>query len=313
MRIFVIGHNSPDLDTTAAAIAYARFLVDAKRYPEGNVIPVIAGDINKETKFALGKAKIEVPMLLEEYELTEEDRFILVDHNEEAQRHAKIMPDQIIEIVDHHKSNISFTNPLKIDFRPLGSTSTIVHELFQEKDIKLSEGMATLLLCAILSDTQGLKSSTTTGIDSQTAHELSEEFNLDLEELTFEIFKAKSDISDLTIKQLVEKDYKIFDFGENKVFINQIETVEPMIILNQKEEIIEAMEEVKAKLGVSQAYTVVTDILGVSSQVLYTTDEEKKILERAFTGEGADGVIDIGPQMSRKKDIAPKIERVLTS
>ncbi|HOM77918.1 MAG TPA: hypothetical protein PLT50_01790, partial [bacterium] len=59
-------------------------------------------------------------------------------------------------------------------------------------------------------------------------------------------------------------------------------------------------------------YIVITDILNVNSQVLYTNEEEQRILEEAFMTQGNQGVADIGPRMSRKKDIAPQIEKVLT-
>ncbi len=177
--------------------------------------------------------------------------------------------------------------------------------------LKPSKEVAGLILASILSDTQGLKASTTTGYDSHIANELAKQTSNDIEKFTFEIFKAKSDITGLSTEEIATKDYKIFDFGGKKVLINQTETVEPEVILNMKDELIEVMNGLKVKLGASQTYCVVTDILKVNSHIIYTTPEEKAVVEKAFTTEGHEGVADIGPRMSRKKDIAPEIEAVI--
>ena len=56
--IYVVGHKSPDTDAVISAIAYSVF----KKY---DYVPVIAGEINDETKFVLEKFSIEVPKKLE--------------------------------------------------------------------------------------------------------------------------------------------------------------------------------------------------------------------------------------------------------
>ncbi|OGC57772.1 hypothetical protein A2976_03715 [candidate division WWE3 bacterium RIFCSPLOWO2_01_FULL_41_9] len=56
----------------------------------------------------------------------------------------------------------------------------------------------------------------------------------------------------------------------------------------------------------------IIDILNLNALAVYATDAEREILEKAFTATGSDNVMDIGPRISRKKDIAPAIERVVT-
>ncbi|MCA9308412.1 DHH family phosphoesterase, partial [candidate division WWE3 bacterium] len=248
---------------------------------------------------------------ISEVSFTNTDQIILVDHNEEAQRVESINNDNVVEIVDHHKININFTKPLRIDVRPLGSTSTVVMQLFKENNVEASKDTKALALAAILSDTQGLKASTTTGTDAEFAEQLAKDLDLDLEKLTFEIFKAKSDITGLTVNQIATKDFKVFEFGTQKVFINQIETVEPETILENAKVYAQELENVKVQHGASQGYIVVTDILKVNSHIIYSNDIEKQIAEEAFTTTGDEFVANIGPKMSRKKDIAPAIEKVV--
>jgi len=312
MNIYITGHKSPDLDSIASPILYAEFLEKTNKYPNAKIIPARSGEINKETEFVLKRFEVETPLSLDTTEIAKEDKFILVDHNEESQRHEKVDPEKVLELVDHHKVNLNFAFPLQITILPVGATASIIYSLFKREGIEPSKVAKNLILSAILSDTMGLKSSTTTGLDSEFAHEIGDKLHIDIDKLTFEIFKAKSDITGLSLEEIAKKDFKVFKFGEKEVYINQIETVEPDKILDKKDELIGVLENAKSEEGAGIGYIVITDILNVNSQVLYTNEEEQRILEEAFMTQGNQGVADIGPRMSRKKDIAPQIEKVLT-
>lgn len=311
MKIYTIGHLSPDLDTVAAAYVYAKFLTDAGIYPNADIIPLVSEEPNLETKTIFSMFKVNLPMKITDIEIGEEDRFILVDHNEESQRHPLVVGDRILEIIDHHKINISFTTPIKIDVRPLASTCSIVHLLYKTHELKPSKVVEELVLAAILSDTMGLKSPTTTGIDSTLAQYIAETHSINIDELIFEIFKAKSNISTLSIEELIKKDYKVFDFNGKKVFIGTVETVEPHKILDKLVDIVKGLNELKPNLGVSHAFLCVTDLLKINTKVIFETEEEGSILVKAFTTIAEANVADIGPRISRKKEIAPEIEKAL--
>jgi manganese-dependent inorganic pyrophosphatase len=310
-KIYLIGHKSPDLDAVVSTVGYAEFLKRTNRYIDFDIVPAITEEPNEETKYIFEKFKVEIPLNINHYEIDDSDSFILCDHNEASQRHEKVNNEKVIEIIDHHKLNINFNKPIRLDIKPFGSTSTLIYEHFDVYDIEPTKETMGLLLSAILSDTQGLKSSTTTGYDSKVVDELSGKLNLNIKELTLEIFKAKSDISALNIEELVKKDYKVFEFGNKKIFINQIETVEQNSILEKKEQIVQQLNKIKTELKVDQTFNVVTDVLEVNSKVIFETKEEENIIEQAFLAMAKDNVADIGPKMSRKKDIAPPIEKVI--
>ncbi|MBI4091367.1 manganese-dependent inorganic pyrophosphatase [candidate division WWE3 bacterium] len=311
MKIFLLGHKSPDLDAVTGPVIYAEFLEKSGRYKEAKLIPAVCSEINKETKFVFEKFEIDFPLLISSKDIKEDDRIILIDHNEEDQRMEGVDPSKILEIVDHHKIKINFSTPIRIDVRPFGSVSSVIYENFVKEGIAPSKEAACLILASILSDTQGLKSSTTTGWDSKAVEDLARSAGIKTDQLTFEIFKAKSDISGLSPEQIITKDFKIFDFAGKKVFIGQVETVEPNKIYSVKNRIIASIPEIKAKENVGMLFLVITDILKINSHLIYETEEEKRIAEEAFNGIGEDNLIDIGPRMSRKKDIAPEIERVV--
>lgn len=308
MTTFIIGHRKPDLDAVVSAMAVAEFR--KSRGDKNDPTPVIGDPINPETEFVFKKFGVEVPKLITAKDIGAEDRIILVDHNEEEQRLAGINPDQIYTIVDHHKVNLNLNHPIKIKIEPFGSTCTIVYAKFRQYNLPISDSLSKLMLCAILSDTVGLKSSTTTDKDRYAVTDLANAAGVtDIEGLTMEIFKAKSDISKLTPEEIVKNDFKIFDFAK-KTFIGQLETVQQEELLSsRKGELLEAMAKVKAGEGVELLFLAVTDVLKVNTKLLILGGEEQVVAEKAFGIQTTDGVLDIGAKLSRKKDIAPPLEK----
>lgn len=309
MTTYVFGHIKPDLDSVVAAISIAEY---SKLNGVENPTPVIIEDINEETKFVFNKFGITTPKLITLADIKPEDRVILVDHNEPDQRLAGLNQEQIIGIYDHHKVNLNFSSPIEICIMPFGSSNTVAWQLFNEINYQFPSDLAKLMLCAVLSDTVGLKSSTTTDKDRSAVSDLSKSASInDIDSLTLEIFKAKSNISSLTDEQVVLNDYKIFDFGK-KVLIGQIETVEQDVLLNtRKTGLLSALQLIKEREGVDYIILAVTDILKVNTKLLVSGAGESDLIQKAFGGTVENNVLDIGPKMSRKKDIAPTIETAL--
>jgi len=311
MKIYTIGHLSPDLDAITSAVAYAEYLTVSKKYNEAIIVPLRPGSPNKEVEYIFNKFSLPIPKHIGEIKILPEDKIILVDHNEPSQRHPIIKPDQIIEILDHHKINVSFNNPIKIDIRPLGATATIILDYFELLGVSPTPQLASAMVCAILSDTLGLKAATTTEIDVRTVEKLTKNFSLNTDELIFDVFKAKSDLSGMSFVEIVKKDYKMFEFSGKKVFIGGIETVEPEKVLESKQDLVTALGEVKKELGADLGFIFVSDILKIYSIGIYQNDDEKLVLNKAFSVEAKDFSVHVGSITSRKKDIAPAIEKAL--
>jgi manganese-dependent inorganic pyrophosphatase len=313
MKTYIFGHLKPDTDSVVAAMAL-EFLYQQKdcfgyKNPEAKIV----GEINPETKFLLNKFDAKAPQIITAQDISSEDQIILVDHNEQSQRLEGLDQNQIVEIIDHHKANFNFSQPIYLTFKTWGSSCSVVYFLMQQNDVTPDKKLASLMLAAILSDTVGFKSATSTPKDEELAKELAEIAEIsELDAFALEIFQAKSDISSLTDKQIVTNDYKIFDFGGKKVLINQLETVEQAkIIADKKANLLTAMEEVKKEQAVDLAFMAITDILKVNTKLLILGDDEKQTAEQTFSGGVEDSVLDIGAKMSRKKEIAPAIEKSL--
>lgn len=312
MKTYVFGHIKPDLDSVVAALAFTEY---AKLNGVENPTPAIIETPNPETKFVFEKFGITPPTMISAGDILPEDRVILVDHNETDQRLIGLLPEQIVGIYDHHKVNISLSQPIEIVVLPLGSSNTVAWTLFKEFNFKIDGTLAKLMLCAILSDTVGLKSSTTTKSDEAAVTELASIAGIqDIPGLTLEIFKAKSNISALSAEQVILNDYKVFDFSGHKVLIGQTETVEQDTLLNtRKAELLSTLQLIKERENVEYLVLAITDILKINTKLLVGGVGETDLVQKAFGGSVTENILDIGPKMSRKKDIAPAIEKILAT
>lgn len=309
MKTFVIGHQKPDLDSVVSAIAIAHL---HSKLNNTQFIPAITDPINPETQFVFNYFKQAPPKLINISQISKNDQIILVDHNEPPQRLPDLNQNQITHIYDHHKININLNKPIQVIVYPWGSTATIATHLFTQNDLTIDKDLAQLLLSAILSDTVALKSATTTEQDKKYAQSLAKIAQIkDLQELSHSIFKAKSDINQLTNKQIVTNDFKIFDFAQ-KTFIGQLETVQQADILKSRgDQLHQALVKVKKQKGVDLAFLAVTDILNTNTKLILASNKEASIAQKAFKTKTGNNYLDIGPILSRKKQIAPAIEKQL--
>jgi len=311
MKTYIIGHQKPDTDSVVSALSLTYLYNQRDCFGYQNPTPVVADPINPETTYVLNKFKIDSPQLIKATDIAPEDKIVLVDHNEESQRLPGLNSDQIIDIIDHHKPNLDLTKPIYLTFKTWGSSSTIVYYLMKTNDIKPDKNLASLMLCAIISDTVGFKSATTTDKDKEVSQELAQIAGVkNINALTLEIFKAKSDVSTLSDIQIVTNDFKIYDFAK-KVFVSQLETVEQDHLLTKKTNLLKAMQTVKTNKKVDLLFVAITDVLKENTKLLILSDSERQIAKKAFGGQVDVNILDIGPKMSRKKEIAPAIEKAL--
>ncbi len=303
--IYVVGHKNPDADSICSAIAYAEFL----RKRGYDSIGVRAGELNKETLFALQSFGVEVPPEIPKT-ISSEDVVYLVDHNEKSQMAECISEDVIVGIIDHHKlGGLKTSKPIFVRIEPLGSTCTILSKIYREEEIEITRKIAGLLLTGIISDTVVFKSATTTSFDEEEAMRLSSIAEIDIEQYGMELMRKKSDIEDVSPEEILKRDFKEFDFNNHRVGISQVELVDVSLIEPKIGGIIEEMRKM-----VEQEYELVvfmvTDIIEEGSRLYAVgTSEALERFEEAF-GEGLnEGYIYLKGVMSRKSQVVPPLER----
>ena len=150
----------------------------------------------------------------------------------------------------------------------MGSTATLILERYKASGLTPEEPTAIMLLSAVLSDTVVLNSPTTTDRDRKVVKYLEELLDLDAEKFGREMFEASSDVSDLSAEEIVNRDAKEYatSTGE-KMCVAQIETV-GIGALERKDELTDALEDLRADNDYLFAALMVTDIIGGGTELL---------------------------------------------
>jgi manganese-dependent inorganic pyrophosphatase len=303
-EIIVIGHKNPDTDTIISSIILAELINKIQKPVEGQAIAKSSGEINGETKFILNRFSQEIPSAIDS--LASQDVF-LVDHGEFEQSVQGIENANLIGVIDHHKmGGIKTSLPIFYKAEPKGSTSTIIAEMFFENGLIPDKRQAGLLLSAIISDTLGLVSPTTTQNDKYMAEKLTEISEEDIKKLTDQMFEARSDISGISGKELINKDCKIYEAGGKKIGLAVFETAVPKKVEEIQEEIFTALNSIKQDQSLDLIFFSLIDILKQESK-MFLLEEERSIAESAFNAKANDNFLILPGVVSRKKQIAPSI------
>lgn len=304
-KIYVIGHRSPDLDSVAAAIAYASY----KNGKEATdvYVPAAAGKLNKETLFMLAKSGVASPEIIENLEGR---TLVLVDHNESMQSADGIEQAKIVEILDHHKLDFRYGEPIAVDIRPWGSSCTIVADLFEEAGIEISKELGLLMLAAILVDTVITKSPTCTEKDREIINKLAELCGIeDYQSFGMEIFKVRSDISDLSDEEIIRNDYKDFSMKAGKFGIGQVETADLSAFSAREDGLLARLEEMRLAGSYHSVILFLTDIINVGSKFLVASQDPDNI-SVALGHSLSEGKAYVPGVISRKKQVAPMFSQV---
>ncbi len=241
---------------------------------------------------------------------TSPKKVILVDHNEITQSVYGLEEADIIGIVDHHKLGTLGTNqPINFRNMTVGSTCTIVYELYKENKVKIPENIASLLLAGIISDTLLLKSPTATKIDEKVLNELVKLTGINAEKLAMEMFKANDIIKSKSLKEIVYMDFKTFNIDKKVIGIGQITTLSSKAILKQKSSYIRFLNKESANKGYDIMLFVITDIFKNGSYLLFNESAHESLklvfFEKLQQGDFIDELI------SRKKQIVPAIMNII--
>ena len=97
---------------------------------------------------------------------TIETEIILVDHNELTQAVTGAAQVNILEVVDHHRlGNPPTDQPILFINRPVGSSCTIIADMYRQSNRIPSAKIAGIMMSGIISDTLKLKGPTSTPLD----------------------------------------------------------------------------------------------------------------------------------------------------
>ena len=302
MALYTCGHIIPDSDSVCSAISLAYLLNKIGRA----ATPARQGELNPETKFILDKFGFEAPIIKTSFA---GDELFITDYSDLAQAPQDMDKTTVVGIVDHHKlGDITTSTPLECWIRPVGCTNTIVKEMYDYHKVEIPANIASIMLCAILSDTVIFKSPTCTALDIQVVRELAKIAGIeDFGALGMEMFKVKSEVEGTPIRELVMRDYKNFDMHGFKVGVGQLEVVDGSVFDKIKDELMEDIKKVKDEQNLHTVALLLTDIMKEGSEILVTSDDTS-IFEKAFNCKLENGKVWLDGCLSRKKQIIPFLE-----
>lgn len=234
-------------------------------------------------------------------------RVILVDHNEISQSVHGLEQAEILEIIDHHRlADVQTGSPIYFRNEPVGSTATIIAELYQENGLAPSQKMAGLLASAILSDTVIFKSPTCTPRDVRMATRLERISGVSLEDLGRDMFSVDSTSSD--VMEMLYSDFKEFHIGGYTLGIGQITCMDSADILKMSDDFLSCMQSESASKNYDMMILVVSDVLKNGSEILVVGDT--KTISQAFGVELINSRAFLPGVLSRKKQIVPALSNL---
>jgi manganese-dependent inorganic pyrophosphatase len=231
-------------------------------------------------------------------------RVVMVDHNEVGQAVDGIEEAEVVEIIDHHRLGAR-TTALPITFinRVVGSTCTIVADLYRTSGATPPARDAGLMLSAMLSDTLVLRSPTTTRLDRDISGWLAGFAKVDIEHYGSEMFAAGASLEGMDPRKLIGRDQKIYTEGERRFSLSQFETVGFAPILAMKDALAEELERIIEVEKCSFACLMITDVTRETSLLL--SRGESRVLHAISYPEREENLFEMKDVLSRKKQVLP--------
>jgi len=232
-------------------------------------------------------------------------QLILVDHNELSQAVPGAEQVNILEIVDHHRlGNPPTQQPISFINLPLGSTSTIVADLFYRDRIEPESSIAGILMAGIISDTLNLKGPTTTERDLEMIKWLSGIAGEDSDVLAEKIFNAGSIIKSESADRVIQADLKVYEENGFRFAVSQVEELGFDNFWNQYDALDEALNTFLKEEKLFFAALLVTDI-NMQNSLLLIQGDEVLIEKVTYPQKSTDDIFELNGVVSRKKQLIP--------
>ncbi|MCF3651927.1 putative manganese-dependent inorganic diphosphatase [Synoicihabitans lomoniglobus] len=238
-------------------------------------------------------------------------KLILVDHNEMTQAVPGADQVEISEIIDHHRlGSLNTAQPILFINEPVGSTCTIVADLYRRSDLQPSADIAGIMMSGIISDTLHLNSPTSTEKDAEILQWLSGIAGVDSKKLADEIFASGSIILSSKPEAVIRSDHKIYEEDGVRFAVSQVEELGFGNFWSHHRPLAKALEAVCQDEKLTFACLLVTDINTQNSLLLVKGDAEV-ISHINYPHVEKDEIFDMPGIVSRKKQLIPFLGSVL--
>ena len=317
---FIYGHKTPDVDAVTSALSYAKLM----RSLGYNCKAKVSSKMNRETAYISQLFGFDVPEL--KTSVVPQTRLILTDHGDYAQCVDGAREAIILQKIDHHtEGDIHDADVPYVRREMVGSTNTIIYEMYQELGVPIDRETAHIMLAGILSDTRNLSKSTTCGIDTIVWTALTSQLGLSADsvaKINYAMQEAASSYDGMKDIEIFESDYKNYDMKGHRVGIGSLEYKQSEMNAFM-DRMLAVMPEVMAKNNLEMVFAKIDNMVpnpdptqALSPYIqngiyfIYYGEGTKEISEAIFGASQREGVTYTKEDLSRKQ-IVPKMEAVI--
>ncbi|KHO54640.1 DHH family phosphoesterase [Candidatus Woesearchaeota archaeon] len=306
IKTLVTSYNNPDLDGSACSFAYAEFLNKTNT----EIIAAVFGKIHREAEFVFNKFNITQMQDADDLRNLENYNFILVDSSDLKGISRKIIPNKVIEVIDHRKINDSYMfQNAKVQIELVGSCGTLIAEKFYNNKVDISKESAILLYSAIISNTINFKANVTTDRDRNMASFLKSKLDLP-DDYAHEMFYFKSRFN-TSLKETIIHDFAYFNFSDKNIGIAQLEIVDvDNFIKNNLGELNTILNNLKNDRKFDFIFLSCIDIEAGFNTFLVIDDSSKSLVENSLNIKFNNNICKISGIIMRK-EITPKLKEFL--
>ena len=238
-------------------------------------------------------------------------RLVLVDHNEITQAVPGADEVLIAEIIDHHRLGpLNTAQPILFINEPVGSTCTIVADLFRREGLQPSPDIAGIMMSGLISDTLHLNGPTTTSKDAIILAWLAEIAGVNSKQLADDIFNSGSVILANPPEKIVRSDYKIYEEEGIRFAVSQVEELGFGNFWDHAKPIAAALGELREEERLAFAALLVTDI-NTQNSLLLVKGDATLIQRISYAHVEQEEIFDLPGIVSRKKQLIPYLSSLL--
>lgn len=318
---YVYGHKTPDVDAATSALSYAKLM----RGLGYNCKAKVSSSTNRESQFIARHFGFSLPEL--KASVAPQTRLILTDHTDYAQCVDGASEAVILQKIDHHvEGDIADAGIPFVRREMIGSTNTIIYEMFKEMGMTIDDETARIMLAGILSDTRNLSKSTTSAIDTVAWLALTAQLSIPADSaawINLQMEEAANDYTGMTDADIFLSDYKDYEIGCYKIGFGSLNCKE-----NEMAAFIDRMlaaaPDVMAQKGRDMLFAKIDNHVPNPDPVaaktkpyidnglyfIYYGEGAKAVAEAIFGPSLREGVVYSSQELSRKQ-IVPKIKEIL--
>jgi len=308
-EILVTGYINPDLDGFACIFTYADFLNKTGK----KAVASVAGQHHEEADHVLSEYNLKFKIKDENPKNFQ--KIVLVDASDLDGIDKRINPENVIQIIDHRKINMSESFPnAQVQIELVGAAATLIAEKYRDNNLSIPKNIATLIYGAIISNTLNFQAKVTTERDKTVTKWLKKENNFP-NNFAHKMFLAKSDVSGAKLTKMIRGDFANFkshNFNNKQVGIAQIEMIEGQkMVKERKGEIVSEIKKIMHELSLDIVFLTVIDLEDRQNILIAPNKEIEKLLEKILNIKFADQIA-IRPGLIMRKEIVPLIKEELT-